>query len=96
MTLLHFLDLLSTFVFALVGARVAADRGLDYGGIAFIATIASISGGTLRNLFLGLNPVWIDDPWIFAAVLAAVLITLTFRWRWTLSVWRLPHFLERN
>jgi uncharacterized membrane protein YeiH len=79
MTLLHVLDLLSTFVFALVGARVAADRGLDYGGIAFIATIASVSGGTLRNLFLGLNPVWIDDPWIFAAVLAAVLITLTFR-----------------
>ena len=79
MTLLHALDLLSTFVFALVGARVAADRGLDYGGIAFIATIASISGGTLRNVFLGLNPVWIDDPWIFAAVLSAVLITLTLR-----------------
>jgi uncharacterized membrane protein YeiH len=79
MTLLHILDLLSTFVFALVGARVAADRGLDYGGIAFIATIASVSGGTLRNVFLGLNPVWIDDPWIFAAVLAAVLITLTLR-----------------
>ena len=31
MTLLHSLDLLSTFVFALVGARVAADKGLDYG-----------------------------------------------------------------
>ncbi|MEY4972645.1 MAG: hypothetical protein RL399_602, partial [Actinomycetota bacterium] len=46
MTLLHALDLLSTFVFALVGARIAADRGLDYGGIAFVATIASISGGT--------------------------------------------------
>ena len=27
MTLLHILDLLSVFVFALVGARVAADRG---------------------------------------------------------------------
>ena len=37
MTLLQGLDLLSTFVFALVGARVAADKGLDYGGIAFIA-----------------------------------------------------------
>ena len=55
MTLLHILDLLSTFVFALVGARVAADKGLDYGGIAFIAAIASVSGGTLRNIFLGLN-----------------------------------------
>jgi uncharacterized membrane protein YeiH len=79
MTLLHALDLLSTFVFALVGARVAADRGLDYGGIAFIATIASISGGTLRNVFLGNTPVWITDPWILASVLTAVIITLTLR-----------------
>ncbi|CAN2214312.1 COG2860 Predicted membrane protein [Candidatus Nanopelagicaceae bacterium] len=79
MTLLHALDLLSTFVFALVGARIAADRGLDYGGITFIATIASISGGTLRNVFLGILPVWITDPWIIASVLAAVIITLTFR-----------------
>lgn len=79
MTLLHALDLLSTFVFALVGARIAADRGLDYGGITFIATIASISGGTLRNVFLGIMPVWITDPWILASVLAAVVITLTLR-----------------
>jgi uncharacterized membrane protein YeiH len=79
MTLLHALDLLSTFVFALVGARIAADRGLDYGGIAFIATVASISGGTLRNIFLNLKPVWITDPWILASILGAVFITLTFR-----------------
>ncbi len=79
MTLLHSLDLLSTFVFALVGARIAADRGLDYGGIAFIATVASISGGTLRNVFLGIRPNWITDPWILASILAAVIITLTFR-----------------
>ena len=79
MTLLHALDLLSTFVFALVGARIAADRGLDYGGIAFIATVASISGGTLRNVFLGIRPNWISDPWILASILAAVIITLTLR-----------------
>ena len=79
MTLLHALDLLSTFVFALVGARIAADRGLDYGGITFIAIVASVSGGTLRNVFLGILPVWITDPWIVASVLAAVIITLTFR-----------------
>jgi uncharacterized membrane protein YeiH len=79
MTLLHILDLLSTFVFALVGARVAADKGLDYGGIAFIAAIASVSGGTLRNVFLGLRPNWIIDPWIISSVVAAVVITLVFR-----------------
>jgi uncharacterized membrane protein YeiH len=79
MELLPFLDLLSTLVFALVGARIAADKGLDYGGIAFIAAVASVSGGTLRNVFLGLKPVWISDPWITVAVLSAVLTTLVFR-----------------
>ena len=77
--MLHILDLLSTFVFALVGARVAADKGLDYGGIAFIAAVASVSGGTLRNVFLGLRPIWIIDPWIVASILAAVFLTLVFR-----------------
>jgi uncharacterized membrane protein YeiH len=79
MTLLHILDLLSTFVFALVGARVAADKGLDYGGIAFIAAIASVSGGTLRNVFLGLTPIWITDGWIVISIVAAVVLTLVFR-----------------
>jgi uncharacterized membrane protein YeiH len=79
MTLLHSLDLLSTFIFALVGARVAADKGLDYGGISFVAAIASVSGGTLRNVFLGLQPNWTDDPWIISSVVAAVVITLVFR-----------------
>lgn len=76
---MHGLDLLSTFVFALVGARVAADKRLDYGGIAFIAAIASVSGGTLRNVFLGLKPIWITDPSIIASVILAVVITLVFR-----------------
>ena len=73
------LDLLATFAFALVGARVAADKGLDYGGIAFIAAVASLSGGTLRNVFLGIRPVWIIDPWIVLSVIAAILLTLVFR-----------------
>jgi len=79
MTLLHILDLLATFAFALVGARVAADKGLDYGGVAFIAAIASVSGGTLRNVFLGLTPIWITDGWIVLSIIAAVVLTLVFR-----------------
>ena len=79
MTLLHILDLLSVFVFALVGARVAADRGLDYGGIALVAIVASVSGGTLRNIFLGLKPILITDPWVVGSVIVAVAITLSVR-----------------
>ena len=79
MTLLHVLDLLSVFVFALVGARVAADRGLDYGGIALVAIVASVSGGTLRNIFLGLKPILITDAWVIGSVIGAVAITLSVR-----------------
>ena len=77
--MLHALDLLSTFAFALVGARVAADRKMDYAGISLIALIASVSGGTLRNLFLGLKPIWITDIWVIVVVLLSVLITIISR-----------------
>ena len=70
------LDLVSTFAFALVGARVAASKGLDFGGILFIAAIASISGGTLRNLFMGEQPPWVKSPWLFAPIFVAFLITI--------------------
>ena len=75
-TLVKVLDVLATFVFALVGARVAADRGLDYGGIAFIAAVASTTGGTLRNVALGIRPSWITNPWILSSVVLAVFITI--------------------
>jgi uncharacterized membrane protein YeiH len=74
--LVNLLDLAGTFAFALVGARIAADKGLDYGGIAFIAAIASLSGGTFRNLLLGQRPPWVLHTWLFAGVVIAVLITL--------------------
>ena len=70
------LDLIATFDFAIVGARIAASKGLDYGGIALIAAVASISGGTLRNLFMGQRPPWILNSWLFASIAIAVLITV--------------------
>ena len=70
------LDLIATFAFAIVGARIAASKGLDYGGIALIAAVASVSGGTLRNLFMGQRPPWILNSWLFASIVIAVLITV--------------------
>jgi uncharacterized membrane protein YeiH len=52
---------------------------LDYGGIALVAIVASVSGGTLRNIFLGLKPILITDPWVIGSVIVAVAITLSVR-----------------
>jgi uncharacterized membrane protein YeiH len=49
---------------------------MDYGGIALIAATASLAGGTLRNLFVGVRPPWIDNPYIFISVIVAVLLTI--------------------
>jgi uncharacterized membrane protein YeiH len=77
--LVNILDFAGTFAFALVGARIAADKGLDYGGIAFIAATASLAGGTLRNILLGERPPWVLHSWLFAGVLSAVIITLAIK-----------------
>jgi uncharacterized membrane protein YeiH len=77
--LVNLLDLAGTFAFALVGARIAANKGLDYGGIAFIAAVASLAGGTFRNLLLGQRPPWVLHGWLFLGVLLAVAITLSIK-----------------
>ena len=77
--LVNALDFVGTFAFALVGARIAADKGLDYGGISIIAAIASLAGGTLRNVLIGERAPWILHGWLFLAVLIAVLITILLK-----------------
>ena len=75
-SLVNICDLIATFAFAVVGARVAAAKGMDWGGIILVAGVASLAGGTFRNLFLLHQPAWVLNPWLFVAVLAAVLITI--------------------
>jgi len=75
-SLVNICDLTATFAFATVGARVAAAKGMDYGGMVLIAGVSSLAGGTFRNLFLVHQPAWVLNPWLFLSVLAAVVITI--------------------
>ena len=70
------LDLIATFAFAVVGARIAINRNMDYAGIILIALVASLTGGTLRNLFLGIAPSWLDNYQYFLVIIAAVLFAV--------------------
>ena len=74
------LDFLSTFAFAMVGARLAASRFMDYGGILFVASIAALTGGTFRNLVLDIPLAWVEKPYLLLAVLLAVVLTIIFKW----------------
>lgn len=81
--LLYYLDLLGVAVFAASGVLAARDRDLDLFGVAIVATVTAIGGGTLRDLLLDRHPIfWIVDTWYLIVILAATSATVGYlRWR---------------
>ena len=78
MTLVGALDLASVFVFALTGALAASRAQLDIVGFVFIACLTAVGGGTLRDLLLARQVIWVADPlYLGVASGAAVLVFLT-------------------
>nr|WP_232843687.1 trimeric intracellular cation channel family protein [Rhodobacter amnigenus] len=70
-----FLDLASVAVFALTGALVASRAQLDVVGFIFVAALTALGGGTLRDVMLGREPVWIGQPLLLlVAAVAAVVV----------------------
>ena len=62
-TLIAVLDVLGVAVFAVTGALVASRKQMDIVGFALLATVTGIGGGTLRDLVLGVQPVfWVREP----------------------------------
>lgn len=77
-TLITILDLAGVAVFAVTGALVASRKQMDIVGFALLATVTGIGGGTLRDLVLGLTPVfWVQQP-VYVAVCVAVAAIVFF------------------
>lgn len=81
--LLYYLDLAGVAVFAASGVLATRDRNLDVFGMAIVATLTAIGGGTLRDLLLGRHPIfWIVDPWYLTIILLSALTTIAYLYRW--------------
>jgi uncharacterized membrane protein YeiH len=77
-TLITILDLAGVAVFAVTGALVASRKQMDIVGFALLATVTGIGGGTLRDLVLGVTPVfWVQQP-VYVAVCIAVAVIVFF------------------
>lgn len=86
------LDLIGVAVFAVSGALEAARRQMDPIGFIIIGTTTGIGGGTLRDLVLGVRPVfWIQDQiFLITCVLASMSVfwlARALRSRFTLLIW---------
>lgn len=75
-TLIVVLDLLGVAVFAVTGALVASRKQMDIVGFALLATVTGVGGGTLRDLVLGVQPVfWVREPVYVALCVAVAAVT---------------------
>jgi uncharacterized membrane protein YeiH len=62
MTVHHVLELLGVAVFAASGVLAAGRKGMDLIGVAVIAMVTALGGGTLRDVLLDRHPIaWIAD-----------------------------------
>lgn len=79
MTILYFIDIIGTMVFAISGALSGRDKKLDFFGIAAVGFITAIGGGTVRDVLLGSTPVgWMKDLTYLGMISAGILISLLF------------------
>ena len=79
MTIYNLLDLAGTFVFAISGIRIAAEKKMDIFGAVVIGIATAIGGGTIRDLLLGSTPVaWMQDPLYLYIIIIAVILGLLF------------------
>ncbi len=80
MNLILLFDYIGTFVFAISGTLMAAEKRLDIFGAAVIGFVTAVGGGTLRDMMLGVMPVtWIRSVDYFYIILAGVAITILFQ-----------------
>ena len=72
------LDLLGVFVFALSGATLAVQRQLDAFGVLFLAVVAALGGGVLRDLLLDVPVAALQDTRYLLVPLAAAVLVFFF------------------
>ena len=73
------LELLGVAVFAVSGVLAAGRKGLDALGVAVIAVVTAVGGGTLRDVLLNRHPIfWIADTTPLWVIFGATVVTLAY------------------
>ena len=79
--IIHMIELLGTFAFAISGIRHAAAKQFDWFGGYVCGVAVAIGGGTIRDVMLGTTPFWMTTP-IYLICTGVALLTVAFFGRW--------------
>lgn len=82
---LYLSDLFGSVVFSISGALAACERRMDVFGMAALAIVTAIGGGTLRDMMLGLPAFWLSDTTSIWLALGSTALCFAFSKRLTES-----------
>jgi uncharacterized membrane protein YeiH len=69
----YHLQMVGTAVFAITGVLALSQKELDAFGGLVLGVVASLGGGTIRDLILGVPIFWVQDPnYAWVAVVASI------------------------
>ncbi len=76
-TLLYFIDMFGTAIFAISGVLLAGRLKMDPFGVIVLGSVTAIGGGSIRDIALGATPVfWIIDTSYIWVIITTCLITM--------------------
>ena len=78
-TIIEYINISGSFVFAVSGALIAMRKKLDPFGVLIVAFITAVGGGTLRDMLIGRPVFWLYDTSIIYAVLAGAIVAMIFK-----------------
>ncbi len=79
--MIDLIDAIGVFAFAISGIRMAANKGFDLFGAFVVGFATAIGGGTIRDLLLGVTPVWMTNSLYVTMTILALLFVVVFRKR---------------
>lgn len=79
MSLFLVIDILGTVAFAISGVLTAMHKRLDLFGIFIIAFVTSVGGGTLRDVLLDVDIVWMQNMTYVYVIFLAATFAIIFR-----------------
>jgi len=79
MSLYLIIDILGTIAFAISGVLTAMHKRLDLFGIFIIAFVTSVGGGTLRDVLLDVQIVWMHNMTYVYVIFLSAVFAIIFR-----------------
>ncbi|MGY5352274.1 trimeric intracellular cation channel family protein [Wenyingzhuangia sp. IMCC45533] len=90
-SMIEYINISGSFVFAISGALIAIGKKLDPFGVLIVAFITAVGGGTLRDILLAKEVFWLYNTAIIYAILLGAAIAMVFKTK--LQFFSKPMFL---